>query len=456
MRIFNSGTSCGKSPVSYLLGETDHEGKARPIKPEVLAGNPNTTIAAIDSIQRKHKYTSGAIAFRDSENPTREQMLGVVDRFKATFCAGLSDDHFNSLFVLHKDKGNTEIHFIVPSIELKTGRRLNIHPPGRKNLEFFESFVSVANHDMGYAQVVPDPLKLAFSDFDRKSPAGKKGRRDKSLAHAEVVRAVRSGEVRNREDLCHYLEENLGIRVSRKGENYLSVILPNAKKAKRLTGPLYSANADYGELLKQSREARTPQMLTPSEYREQRARLEEFTEARAAFNVKAYLTPRPMRHRAKFATRTKITTTKEKTMSEKIPTMKAVRQNIEAIRNASIGIESGMAATKNPTAPSTPTISPAASNHQAESSSSDLDAASMNADGAVASANQAVSAAEIGVSNALADLKNARTPEQKARAEQAVFRAKQKAQMAHAKLMMAKIRAESLATKKNAARRKIR
>ncbi|WP_409259252.1 relaxase/mobilization nuclease domain-containing protein [Paraburkholderia sp. HC6.4b] len=79
---------------------------------------------------------SGAIAFRDTERPTREQLHGVIRTFKETFCPGFSGDQFNSLFVLHEDKGNTEVHFVVPMIEFASGRgkRINIHPPGGQNV----------------------------------------------------------------------------------------------------------------------------------------------------------------------------------------------------------------------------------------------------------------------------------------------------------------------------------
>lgn len=84
VRIFNSGTSGGESPVRYLLSGTDHAGQKRFVDPEVLSGSPDLTIAAINTITRKHKYVSGAIAFRDQEQPSREQIMNIIGRFKET------------------------------------------------------------------------------------------------------------------------------------------------------------------------------------------------------------------------------------------------------------------------------------------------------------------------------------------------------------------------------------
>jgi len=299
VRLFHSGVSNGESPVNYLLGDKDHQGQPRAVKPEVLAGDPQTTIAIINSISRKYKYTSGCISFRHNEQPTREQMQEVIADFKATFCPGLNDDHFNSLFVLHQDKGNTEIHFVIPAQELSTGRRLNIHPPGQRNLEFFEAYTRVTNHKLGYAQVVADPLKMAFTDFERKTTLGRKEQSDKRWVHRQVVNAIAIGQVQTRDDLCRYLDEELGITITRQGEDYLSVKFPGAKKTKRLRGAVYGKDADYRCLLEQSRQARQPKYLTPQEFETGQIRLEQFIQQREQFNVQTYLAPRALRRLAK-------------------------------------------------------------------------------------------------------------------------------------------------------------
>lgn len=299
VRLFHSGISKGESPVNYLLGDVDHQGQPRAVKPEVLVGDPQTTIAVINSIDRKYKYTSGCLSFRDLEKPTREQMLEIIDDFKATFCPGLTSNHFNSLFVLHQDKGNTEIHFVIPAQELTSGRRMNIHPPGQHNLEFFKAYTCVTNHKLGYAQIVPDPMKMAFSDFERKTPEGRKEQSDKRWVHQHVIKAVANGTIQNRDDLCRYLDEDLGITVTRQGEDYISVKFPGAQKAKRFRGNLYCKDVDYRSLLAQSVAAKQPKYLTDKEFSAERGRLAEFIQEREQFNKQNYLSLRPIRRLAK-------------------------------------------------------------------------------------------------------------------------------------------------------------
>jgi hypothetical protein len=108
---------------------------------------------------------SGVLAFRDKEEPTRQQMREVIDSFRKTVAPGLTDRQFNSLFVLHREKGNTEIHFVVPMVEFASGRgkRLNIHPPGERNLALYEAFTQVTSYKLGYGQVIPDTMRAAIS-----------------------------------------------------------------------------------------------------------------------------------------------------------------------------------------------------------------------------------------------------------------------------------------------------
>ncbi|MGR3909249.1 relaxase/mobilization nuclease domain-containing protein [Burkholderia sp. SR8] len=299
VRIFKSGTSGGESPVRYLLSDIDHAGQKRSVEPEVLGGSPDLTIATINTITRKHKYVSGAIAFRDQEQPSREQIMNIIGRFKETVCPGLDARHYNSLFVLHRDKGNTEIHFVVPSLELTTGRRLSIHPPGPRNIALYDAFTKVSNHEFGYDQVIPDPLKLALSDFERKVPEAQRDRSNKLHLHKHLARSIRRGEITNRDQLCQHLEEQFGVTITRKGADYISVKFPGSQRAKRMRGPLYRADADYAQLLEQYRRP-PPARLTDTEYRKHKTVLAELVAERKQFFAAAYLQPRQLRaHKAR-------------------------------------------------------------------------------------------------------------------------------------------------------------
>ena len=327
IRIFKSGATKkggGESPVKYLLSNTDHAGNERAVKPEVLEGNPQTTIDVINSIQRKYKYISGCISFRDSEKPTKSQLYEIIDDFKKTFCPGLTGENYSRLFVMHQDKKNIEVHFVFANQELKSNRRFNIHAPG--SVKFFDSYVKVTNQKLGYAQIVPDVLKIAFTDFEHKTPEGRKDKSNKRWVQQSIIKAIQKGDIKNRDDLCKHLDENLGITVTRQGKDYLSVKLPGALKAKRLRGALYSENADYQALITQSIASKQPHYLTPAEFSAEQIKLDDFIHARLQFNIKAYLTPRPMRRFAKQINPKLTTTTRRTTMAKPdyLPIMKRI------------------------------------------------------------------------------------------------------------------------------------
>ena len=296
VRVFKSGTSNGEAPVNYLLSMKDHAGQARGIAPEVLEGHPATTIAVINGIQRKHRYVSGVLAFRDDEKPTRAQMYEVIDAFKKTVAPGLSDRHFNSLFVLHLEKNNVEIHWVLPMTEFASGRskRLNVHPPGACNLALYEAFTQVTNQRMGYGQVIPDNMRAAISVTDRKLPSSKGKRRSAHLLQQEVVQAVQAGHVNNRAELVQWLDNELGVTVTRQGQDYLSVKMPGATKAMRLRGPLFEAGTDYRTLTASKSAKPGTVMLTVPEYQKALASLDTLVSERRAFNIKAYLTPKTL------------------------------------------------------------------------------------------------------------------------------------------------------------------
>lgn len=433
VRIFKSGLSNGESPVIYLLGNTDHAGNERAVKPEILEGNPQTTIAIINSIQRKYKYISGCISFRDSEKPSRAQLYEVIDDFKKTFCPGLTSDNYNSLFVLHQDKGNTEVHFVFANQELKSMRRLNIHPPGQKNIQFFESFVKINNHKLGYAQVIADPLKIAFTDFERKTPEARQDKSNKRWIQQSIIKAIKSGEIKSRDDLCKHLDENLGITVTRQGKNYMSVKLPGAMKAVRLRGPLYSDNTDYQSLITKSIASKQPYYLSPTEFKAEQIKLDSFIYEREHFNIKAYLTPRPTRRLAKHTYPKPITTTRRTTMTK----------NTHLAIMKKIILEALIAVRKKPIPNNTVKIKPdfkktmqSMASIRSKALGGTSTPASLNLD----SIKMAIAEVETNMHEAIGEMNAARDPAMIAKLQQRVIQLKIQLEKLHAEMMAIQIK----------------
>lgn len=300
--IFPTGKGGAQSAVNYLLSDVDHEKKKRSVVPEIIFGDPNTFTEIANATNRLHKYTSGVISFRDNESVTQEQINTLISTFRSTFMPGLEvDKNFADFWVAHRDKGNLELHFLVANTELTTGQQLNIHPPGEKNIQFFNAFVAVMNDNFGFAQVVADPLKVALKPFEAKAENGKKDKKAKNdfakVLHAEIT----DGFISNRNQLIGYLKKSK-IDIALIGDDFITVRLPGASRNTRLKGPLFVRESNYAELVEQHRQAKIAKFLTAAEAQEQKNRLVAGIEARATFNQRRYLSLKPGAARSRAAT----------------------------------------------------------------------------------------------------------------------------------------------------------
>jgi hypothetical protein len=155
VRIFDQGQGLGGvGHINYLLDPQSHQG----YEPQVVYGNAEITKTIISNMPstRKHSYVAGVIAFKDDEKLTEQQQQSLIYRFMDTFAPSHQDGKINFLFVRHQDKGNLELHFVCPRTLLNFrgfGRAFNLHPPGKSNQLFFESFTRLENYRLGFDQV---------------------------------------------------------------------------------------------------------------------------------------------------------------------------------------------------------------------------------------------------------------------------------------------------------------
>ena len=74
------GTGGGAGPVGYVIDKTRPGREDSP--PEVLRGSPDATRKLIDSLDFRHKYTSGVLSFAPEEKVTPEMEREFMDRFE--------------------------------------------------------------------------------------------------------------------------------------------------------------------------------------------------------------------------------------------------------------------------------------------------------------------------------------------------------------------------------------
>jgi hypothetical protein len=164
LKIFNQGTGNGKAHIDYLFNEQKHKG----FKPQLIKGNKFITEEITGSITNKNKYISGVIAFRENEVLEKSQLLDIIESFEATVAPFADKSRVNFLWVLHKDKNNTELHFISPRIELESRKALDIHPNTKTNLLLYEHFTRATNFKYGFEQVDKKAYFKSNFNFSKK------------------------------------------------------------------------------------------------------------------------------------------------------------------------------------------------------------------------------------------------------------------------------------------------
>ena len=276
MKVFPHGTGEGDKPSRYLV-RPDYPGRDT-APPQVLRGNPAVTRALIDSIDRRWKFTSGVLSWHPDEKICEEQEEEVMDAFERVAFAGLEADQRNILWVRHTHAGHHELHFLIPRLELSSGKDFNACPPGWQ--KDFDVFRDLFNWREGWTR--PDDPARARGREIRESDRD----RAKEVIHAFLKEKVTQGLVRNREDILSALKEQ-GLSINREGRDYISVIAPNSGMKMRFRGGFYAR--DWTPKVAQEEESEEKKIGTA---RRMVARLqqdfERVIEKRAACNIKRY------------------------------------------------------------------------------------------------------------------------------------------------------------------------
>ena len=246
MKVFPHGTGEGDKPSRYLV-RPDYPGRDT-APPHVLRGDPVMIRTLIDSIERRWKFTSGVLSWHPDEKISEAQEEEVMNAFERVAFAGLEADQRNILWVRHTHARHHELHFLIPRLELSSGKDFNACPPGWQ--KDFDVFRDLFNWREGWAR--PDDPARARDELPKKADLFKArmarwGReiresdrdRAKEVIHAFLKEKVTQGLVRNRKDVLNVLKEQ-GLSINREGRDYISVIAPDSGMKMRFKGGFYA------------------------------------------------------------------------------------------------------------------------------------------------------------------------------------------------------------------------
>ena len=291
IKFINRGTGSATSAKEYLLQECDHKGEKR-TDVTVLRGNPEHVTAVADSLDFKHKYTSGVIAWHVDDNPTVEQINEVLDDFERVAFAGLDGDQYCYYAIQHEESnGAKHVHIVAPRVELSTGLSMNIAPPNwQKTYDVLRDKYNIKNKWARPEDV--SRMKLANNQVSIHSNMSHT--KAKVEINKAVMELIERGVIKNEDDVTKYLNSIDGVMVKkRRSKKSLSIELVSIKKPIRLEGLAYAKGFDVRELRQELRQEQKARIGANKEDRSREyERISEVFESvitgRAAFNRKRY------------------------------------------------------------------------------------------------------------------------------------------------------------------------
>jgi len=279
VKFHRRGVGRGSGAPEYLLGRDGMREDAT-----LLRGDPQEIQDLCDSSPYAKKYTSGVLSFEEADIPESEKQE-LMDSFESTLMAGLDKDQYSVLWVEHRDKGRLELNFVIPNVELTTGKRLQPYYD-RADRPLVDAWKECANHRYQFSDP-NDPEKTRFLVTPRNLPQNKQEAAE--ALNQFVSTGVEAGFIKDRSDIVNALQEQ-GFTVARQTPSSISVADPDGGRNIRLKGALYEQNFSVGE--SPEREYRNAkdhyQQQRSAEYERNRRHLEERISRKAEYHQARY------------------------------------------------------------------------------------------------------------------------------------------------------------------------
>ena len=284
VKFFSRGKGGGSGPVDYLLGKDRERDLA-----DLLRGDPDEIIELIDTSPYAKKYTAGVLSFHESDLPANKKEQ-IMNSFERALLPGLDKDQYSIAWIEHRDKDRLELNFVVPNIELTTGKRLQPYydRADRPRIDAWKSWVNAALdlHDPD------DPGNAKTCTFPADLPRNKQQTAEKITD--VLTGMIGQGLIDNRDDIVSALENN-GFTVARRTRSSISIEDPAGGRNIRLKGAIYEEHFRSGQLLAGEHATRSREFKADRQKRARRSRerYQELHQRKYAANQKRYRRAEP-------------------------------------------------------------------------------------------------------------------------------------------------------------------
>lgn len=282
-----TGNGSARATVDYMLGKnrdrdgaTAYGGVARAEHTALLA----------DSLKHKHKYAVGVLSFEEAPASISDtKKIEIMESFERTIFAGLDREQYNIAWIEHTDKGRLELNFIIPKVELRSGRAMNPYLHG-KDTQLIDTWKNIINAEHGLSDP-NDPAKRHTTTHRQRLPKDKR-----ELAEAideSITIGIKAGDIKDRAGVIEHIE-SFGLSVTKTTKQSISVHNEDmGKRPLRLTGAYYEQDFESSSIDQEYIEARSAEHRARAGER-LRADKEEYQRLlgiRSGYNKERYSSP---------------------------------------------------------------------------------------------------------------------------------------------------------------------
>jgi len=231
VRFFRRGRGGGSGPADYLMGKNRDREFA-----SVIRGDLEQTVENINGLNFARNYTSGCLSFAEKDISDKTKNV-IMDSFESTVFAGLERDQYDITWIQHMDKGRLELNFLIPNVELQSGKRYQpyFHKGENKMMNAWQQLFN----DAGGFKDPHDPKNKSILTQARDLP------RDKKQAVESITGTLtnmaKNGLVKNRDEITAALE-NAGFEIARQTPKSISIKSPQGGQNIRLKGAIYESS----------------------------------------------------------------------------------------------------------------------------------------------------------------------------------------------------------------------
>ena len=226
----NRGGGSAGATMDYLLGKDRDRAKA-----VLLSGDPELTQRLADNLDFKNRYTVGVLSFEE-QNLAEHQKQNIMQSFEETLLAGLERDQYDITWIEHTDKGRLELNFVIPNVELSTGKRLQPYFD-QADRQLVENWKQITNFEHHLTDPhTPDKAQAIKTLNTQNLPQTVK--EIKQQIGTAIADQIAQGNIQNRQDVTEALE-SAGFEITRQTDRSISIKNPDGKRNIRLEGLIY-------------------------------------------------------------------------------------------------------------------------------------------------------------------------------------------------------------------------